>query len=136
LIFFTDENFVYQGAKLLEVFDTTHEIRALIDCLDRGTSDTVWMNHIAQWKEPTVALCGDGRILKNKVELATLKSCKLMFVHLSAGWTNIDWPTFAWKIIKVWPEIVRNVERARYPTVFEVKPGNLKVQQVGLVANL
>lgn len=138
MIFFTDENISKKAAQMLAIFEPKHEVRACKDYFDEGTPDTEWMPAIASWNggQPTVAVCGDGRILKNRVEKRVLKECKLMFVYLAPGWTNLQWPVFAWKIIKVWPDIVRNVKQARYPMVFEVAASSLKIQSGGRISNL
>jgi len=138
VIFFTDENISKKAAQMLDIFEPKHEVRACLDYFDEGTPDIEWIHAIASWNEgeSTVAVCGDGRILRNKAEKRVLKECKLMFVYLAPGWTNLQWPVFAWKIVKVWPDIVRNVEQARYPMVFEVASSSLKIQSRGRISNL
>jgi len=138
VIFFTDENISKKAAYMLDIFEQKHQVRACLDYFDQGTPDTVWMRDIASWdeNEPVVAVCGDGRILKNEVQKRVLKECKLMFVYLARGWTNLRWEVFAWKIIKAWPDIVKNVQQARHPMVFEVSAGGLKVQASGRISDL
>lgn len=127
MIFFTDECFMYKANALLEAFDRNNEIRALLDHFERGTPDTVWISKIAQWAPKPVVVCGDGRILRNKVERKVLRDAELTFVCLASGWTNLSWDVFAWKIIKVWPAIVQSAGAVIRPTVFEVSPATLKV---------
>ena len=121
---------------MLDNFELEHQVRALLDYFDQGTPDIGWMKEIASWDDVTVAVCGDGRILRNKVEKQVLRECGLMFVYLGSGWTNLPWPTFAWKIVKAWPDIKKNVEQARYPMVFEVAVGGLKIRASGRISNL
>lgn len=128
MIFFTDECFMYKANRLVEAFDRENEIRPLLDHFERGTPDVVWIPTIAKWTPKPVVICGDGRILKNKVERQVLKEAGLTFICLSSGWTNLEWPVFAWKIIKVWPRIVV-CGTAIKPTVFEVSPTTLKVEK-------
>lgn len=134
--FFADENISPRAVRLLEAFDDDCEIRALEHFFDKGTPDTEWLSAVASWSPKPVVLGGDGRILRNKVERATLRDCDLMFVYLAAGWTKIRWQEFAWKIIKAWPSIVENVSRALRPTVYEVKLKTLKIERIRLVAEL
>jgi len=138
VIFFTDENISKRAAYMLDSFERQHQVRAYLDYFDRGVPDTDWIPVVASWNEndTTVAICGDGRILKNKVEKQVLKEYNLMFVYLAPGWTNIEWSVFGWKIVKVWPNIVKNVEQASYAMVFEVAVGNLKIQTRGRISNL
>ena len=120
---------------MLNNFDRDNEIRASLDYFDEGTKDEEWMRVVASWDSSSVAVCGDGRILRNKVEKKVLKECGLMFVYLASGWTNLVWVQFAWKIVKVWPDIVKNVKQVRYPMVFEVTP-RLKIQSRGRISTL
>lgn len=136
MIFFADENIPIDAVRILTIFEQTHTVRALEDYFAKGTKDVNWMRGIAAWNEPVTVLCGDGRILKNKVERSVLKECNLMFVHLASGWTNLGWSIYCWKIIKVWPEIVKNVMQASKPMVFEIKPTTLKIQSYGPLQNL
>jgi hypothetical protein len=135
VIFLFDENIIEHVTRMLAAFDRENEMRHAVDHFDRGTADTDWIPVVASWKGRPVAVCADGRILRNKVERQTLKEAGLMFVYMASGWTNTPWEDYAWKIIKVWPHIVRNVSQARFPMVFEVSVG-LKVQQIGRIDHL
>ncbi len=136
--FFTDECVPTNAAHMLSYFEQEREVRALLDYFDKGTPDIDWMQVLAKWNEneTTIVVSGDGRILKNKVQKHMLKECGLMFVHLASGWTHTVWPDYGWKIIKVWPDVVRNVVDARYPMAFEVMVGSLKVRPIGRISNL
>jgi len=135
VIFFFDENISEYAARMLGAFDRKHEMRPLVDHFERGTPDTQWIPVVASWDGDPVAVCADGRILKNEVEKRVLKECGLMFVYLAPGWTHTKWHVYAWKIVKVWPEVVRNVEQAQFPIILEVTTG-LKVQSLGRISAL
>ena len=136
MIFVADENFTVLGVRLLEAFDPQNEIRHLTNSFPKGTPDTTWIPSLGERDPKPIIIGGDGRILKNKAECAALRQADLSFVYLTSGWTNLEWSVFAWKIIKVWPDVVRNVETAMRPTVYEVGPGNLKVKRIGETARL
>ena len=129
---------------MLKIFEqrrqknANHKIIPHLDEFKQGIPDVEWMKEIATWdsNSNTVAVCGDGRILKNKAEKKVLKECNLMFVYLAPGWTNLQWPTFAWKIIKAWPDIVKNVEQAGYPMLLEVAAATLKIKNRGRISRL
>jgi len=135
VIFFFDENIPECAARMLGIFDRKHEMRPLLDHFPKATPDIEWIREVAQWAGDPVAVCADGRILRNEVEKRVLKECGLMFVYLASGWTHTKWDTYAWKIVKVWPEIVRNVEEARFPIILMVTTG-LKVQSLGRIDSL
>lgn len=138
MIFFTDENISKNAAYMLGYVEPRHQVRAHLDYFKGGTPDTTWLREVASWNEDetTVVVCGDSRILKNKVERQVLKECELMFVLLSPGWLHLKWSVYAWKIVKAWPDIVKNVKQARYPMVFEVMAGTLSVNPRGRVSKL
>lgn len=118
MIFFADENISSRTVDLLEVFDGDHEVRAHRRLFEPGIADIEWLQEIAKWNPKPAVLSGDGRILHIPAELTALEDSGVTFVHLARRWTNHNWETYAWKIIKCWPDIVRNVSSARLPTLF------------------
>jgi len=134
VIFFADENISSQAAKLLEVFERKHEVRPHKAYFLPGISDTEWISQVASWEPKPAILGGDGRILTRPAELEALKQARLTFVFLAKGWTNLAWETFAWKLLKVWPDVVQNVERVRLPSLFQVTI-NEKVEHQGTLAS-
>ncbi len=128
MIFFADENIPPKAARILSIFDPKYQVRAYTDYFEQGVPDVEWMQEVASWDDKPVVLGGDGRILTNKAEKQVLKECDLAFVFLKRGWTKLPWTEFAWKIIKAWPEIIKNVEQARYTMVFEVAVNSLKIE--------
>ncbi len=135
MIFFTDENISQYLARMLVHFDRKNEIRAHVDYFDPATPDTEWMREIADWGSDVITVCGDGRILKNNAEKKVLKECDLMFVHLARGWTNMPWEQLAWKFIKAWPPIVKEVSQANFPMLFQVSLKG-KVTSMGRISSL
>ncbi len=135
MIFLADENFPRRAAYMLDQFDSKHEVRAFLDYFEKGTRDTDWMPVVASWNGDPVTIGGDGRILRNKVEKQMLKDCGLMFVLLAPRWTHLKWEEFAYKIVQTWPKIIRNVEQARYPMLFEVSCTG-KVRGLGRISSL
>jgi hypothetical protein len=135
VIFFFDENISEYAARMLSCFDRNNEMRAGDNWVPKGTPDKDLLPKVASWGDKTVVVSGDARILKNKVERKVLKECNLTFVYLAPGWTKLPWEDFAWRIVKVWPDVVKNVEQAPQPLVFEVS-GQLKVQAVSRISSL
>lgn len=129
MIFITDENIPSQANKMLEAFDRAHQIRPLTDYFPKGTPDIQWIAGLGGWNPKPAVLSGDSRILRNSVEAQVLKEAKLMWAALGRGWINIQWEEFAWKIIKVWPDVRNGIVRAIRPAVFEVRLSTLKVEK-------
>lgn len=136
MIFLADANVSPKAVRLLEVFDPRNEIRAHGNYFEEGTPDVDWMRQVAEWNPKPAIVCGDGNILRNKAEMVTLRDSDLMFVYLAAGWTNLKWDDFAWKIIKAWPSIVNEVKRANRATIYQVHVKTLKVELICLVSEL
>jgi len=135
MIFFFDECVSPYMAAMLGQFDRDHEMRASSHYFDQGTPDTEWMPVVASWDNDVVVVSGDGRILRNKVERKVLKECGRSFVCLAPGWTKLPWNEYAWKIVKVWPDIRKNIEEARFSIILEVSL-SLKVQTLGRIDKL
>ena len=127
--FVADGNFSKYLVRVLEAFDRENEIRHLLDLFRRGSADLDWIPRLVASEPRPVVLGGDGRILRNKAERAALRKSGLSFVYLASGWTNIKYEEQAWKIVKVWPAIIRNLTQVRVPTVFEVSVRSLKVER-------
>jgi len=136
VIFFADENFAPKAARMLNEFSRENTVHHLTDHFEPGTADPVWLREIARWTERPVVLSADGRMLRNAVERRALQETNLTFVYLARGWVNTPWNQYAWKIVKAWPDILAQTQRVRAPTVFQVSVGNLKVERIGLTAEL
>jgi len=127
-----DENFPLAATVMLGYFDKKHEMRHNSDYF-KGTADADWMPEVSQWGK-TAIVSMDGRILRNKVERHALRQSGLYFVYLKRAWSQMRWHDFAWRIIKIWPDIARSLEQAKVPMVFEVTA--MKIQPVGRVSSL
>jgi PIN like domain len=130
--FFFDRNISPLLARMVEILDRDHTVRAYDDD-DRFTPmmpDVEWIKILAADDSSWVIVSGDGRILKNKTELSALKEAKLTFFCLSNQWMHMNiYKEQAWKFIKVWPDIVENAKGASQ-RIFEVSGGaGLKVER-------
>jgi hypothetical protein len=80
---------------------------------------------------PWIVVSGDGRILKNKVERSALLATPLTFFCMAKPWLHTKIHEYAWKFMKVWPEIVENAKHSK-AKLFEVAGGKaLKVSPIG-----
>lgn len=117
--FFMDRNLPQQLARLIEAFDRTCEVRHLDDEFADTTPDTEWIGALSQRTPKPAVICGDGRILSNPAEMQALRGADLTFFHMAKGWVNLQWEEQAWKMIRVWPNIVADASPRR-PTIFRV----------------
>jgi hypothetical protein len=131
VIFFTDENFIHRAALMLRVFDDQHEVQPFLEQFARGTPDESWIPLVGGRNPKPIIVSGDGRILTNGVQRQLLRESGCIYVHLLPGWTNTSWETYAYKIIKYWPDVVRRCAAARHQAIFALRL-NGRINRVNL----
>ena len=129
--FFFDRNMPLRIARMVDVFETENVVRHHDDDgrFHEQTTDIEWLDTLRQDEEPWVIVSGDGRILKNKAEAQQLRQTGFTFFCLAKQWMHMNFRTeYAWKFLRVWPQIVENAELSKH-RVFEVSGGSaLKVE--------
>ena len=117
---------------MIDAYDRHNTIRAHDDDdrFSQTTADVEWIRVLATDGDPPwIIISGDGRILKNKIELAALKNSNLTFFCLARQWMSMKIHDQAWPFVKVWPDIVENAKGTN-PKIFEVSGGSsLKVER-------
>jgi hypothetical protein len=131
--FFFDRCMSPRLAKMIDELEDIHTVRHHDTRFKTDTPDIVWLANLAADESPSVVISGDGRILRNKVERQALREARLTFFCMSRTWGHMKIAEYAWKFVKVWPEIVRNAqESSERPRIFEVSAGKgLKVRLRG-----
>jgi len=112
-------------ARMIDAFERDHTIRHHDEDprFTPTTADTEWISIFGGDDPPWIIISGDGRILRNKSELAALREAKLTFFCMSKQWMHMSKHEYAWKLLRVWPEIVENARLATSPMLFEVSGG-------------
>lgn len=132
MIFFFDRCMPLRLARMVSILETEHKVVHHDDDprFDQKTTDIEWITALKSDGKPWIVFSSDGRILKNKVELAVLRESGLTFFCLSKQWSSMRLrEECVWKFFKVWPEIVENADITRR-RVFEVSGGSsLKVEE-------
>ena len=128
--FFLDCNMAAKLARMLDHYDTEHSVQHHNDRFDEGTQDTQWLRAIYEDDSSVVVVSGDGRILENPAELQVLKDSNLTFFMLAKGWTNMKWSDQAWKMVKIWPEVIRSASQQRYPTIYKIPVSSNKIEVI------
>lgn len=131
--FFFDRCISRRIARMVQEYDPDHTARHLDDD-DRfvpTTPDVEWLSALGAEEIPWIIISGDSRILRNKAERQVLREANLTFFCMSRQWSKMAIAEYAWKFIKVWPEIVRNArDSTSLPKIFEVSGGSsLKITQ-------
>lgn len=97
------------------------------------TPDIEWMKVLCDDGDPLwIVLSGDGHILRNRAERKVLDEVRLPYCCLSDNFMNFGIYDQAWRLIRVWPEIVKtaNQKNAR-GGIFHIRCGaSLKIERV------
>jgi len=126
--FFFDRNMSPRLARMIDVYETAHQVRHHDDDSRFGpnTTDVEWIKVLGADDPPWVVISGDGRILRNKAEAAVLKEAKLTFFCMSRVWTHMKIHEYVWKFLKLWPDIVENAQVAA-SRIFEVSGSKVEI---------
>jgi hypothetical protein len=127
--FFFDRCMPHRLARMVDAYETDHTVRHHDDDprFKESTTDVEWLTALAADDPRWIIVSGDGRILKNRAERAALEEANLSCVCLTKAWMNMAIHEFAWKFLRVWPEIAENA-KVGVPSIFEVAGGRaLKV---------
>lgn len=135
MVFFLDRNLPEALARMLGNYDRKHTVIWLDDKFDKSATDPEWLMTVAKWDPVPVVVSGDGRILKNPAERRVLRGLPLTCFFFAPGWFDFKWHDFAWKAIKVWPEIVRSAQ-PRHPSIFRVPVSAAKVELIGATSSI
>lgn len=130
--FFFDRNISSRLARMVDALDAEHIVRAHDDDgrFNPMTPDVEWIRVLAADEPRWIVVSGDGRILRNRIELAAVKEAKLIFFCLNKQWMHMKFYEQAWKLIKVWPDVVENA-RGATPRIYEISGGaGLKVERL------
>jgi len=126
--FFFDRNACVRTARMLAIYEgpSGHLIRHHNqDDRFNQKSDDVDIIQTLQQEDPAwVFVGGDGKILKNKVELAALAECDLTYLIFNHVWCNKRIEETCWMMIKGWPRIALEIERLKTHSIVELKYGS------------
>jgi hypothetical protein len=109
---------IYEGPKGHHVRHHNDDGRFSPDSKDVDIIKTIFSED-PNW----VFVGGDGKILKNKVELAVLAECNLTYLIFNHTWCNKKIEDTCWMLVKAWPKITSELERIRTHSIVELKYG-------------
>lgn len=107
--FFFDRNMSIRLAQMVSIFERGHTIRHHDDDsrFDQNTGDVDWIKALYEDGDPCwIVVSEDGRILKNRAEVAALNEARLTFFCMAKTWMGMGVHEFSWKFLKIWPDIV------------------------------
>jgi hypothetical protein len=109
--FFFDRCMSPRLARMVDAFEEDHAVRHHDHDprFNKHTTDVEWMRALGGDGEPGwVILSGDGRILTKPAERQVLREVDLTFFCMANAWNHMPIHEYAWKFIKVWPDVVAN----------------------------
>jgi hypothetical protein len=126
--FFFDRNSCVRTARMLAIYEGPrgHHVRHHNDDkrFDENSTDTHIIRTLYDEDPTWVFVGGDGKILRNKVELAVLADCDLTYLIFNHTWCNKRIEDTCWMMIKAWPKVTSEIERLKVPSIVELKYGS------------
>ncbi len=123
--FFFDRCCPPKLADVIRAFEDDVEVRHFNDDLRfvHNTPDIEWIGTLAKDPESAwVVLSMDGKILKRAHEKEAIRESGLPFFLLGSAWMSIEMHEKCWKLLKVWPNVVRTARESRH-RIFEIMGG-------------
>ncbi len=141
MTFFFDRNIAPRLARMVAGFEhgTKNSILHLdLDPrFDRKDSDTLILNKLSGADPKPVFLTVDlNMFYRNHHERQALKDSGLTCFFFVETFLNLEFPIQAWKLMRLWPEIVAQSRHCTRPTAFEIRPRSTEVQYVCLTSEI
>lgn len=125
--FFFDRNSCVRTARMLAIYEGPpgNQVRHHNDDprFNKKSTDTYILETLYQEDPEWIFVGGDGKILRNRTELAVLADVNLTYLLLAPAWCNKLIEDTCWMIIKGWPKIVSQMERLKEHSIVELKFG-------------
>ncbi|NLF31087.1 MAG: hypothetical protein GX591_09400 [Planctomycetes bacterium] len=135
--FYFDNNLPIRLARMLNHFDAGHTVSHITEDrrFQHNTPDVDIIASLAAESPRPVFLTADMSMYRKvPVERLALADSGLTIVFFRRNFDNLDFPTRAWKLVKLWPQIIAETTRCRVPTMFEITAKAEKVQSLGPTA--
>jgi hypothetical protein len=132
--FFFDRNMSPKISMMIAAYEGSdgHTILHLNDRFRHDTPDEEWLTTLGEEDPAWIIISGDGRIVKNKVQMAVLAEANLTYFLMVHPWMQWNIEESAWKFVRLWPTLVSSAD-VNAPTVFEVRCGqSTKIEKKGL----
>jgi hypothetical protein len=113
--------------RMLDQYDRENQVIFLGDRFRKDTPDEKWLEQVAQWAPVPVVVSGDSRILRNPAQAQVLSNLPLTIFFFAESWPRLPWREWAWKGVKIWPQILDN-SSPRSPSIFRIPISANKVE--------
>jgi len=92
--------------------------------------DEEWIPILSQQADsehPTiVAFSGDARILDSKTQRQLLKEGGFNYILATDKFIHLQWPEQAWRYLRAWIHLQREIKLRKAPAVYKLYPGRAK----------
>ena len=118
--FFIHENFSEVAGLLLKIFDGQSAFELFSDTYPSGTPDAEWIGCVGKQAQKPFVVSGNDGMLTNAVARRALKESGCSFVYLSTALARQPWSEQVWKLMRVWPEVVRLAKESTHQCTIEI----------------
>lgn len=126
--FFFDRNSCVRTARMLAIYEgpTGHDVRHHNDDprFSATSTDPEILRTLHDEDARWIFVGGDGKILRNKAELAVLADCDLTYLLFANTWCNKKIEDTCWMVVKAWPKVLLELGRLKAPSIVEWKYGS------------
>lgn len=92
--------------------------------------DEEWIPKLSQQAPPDqqtiVAFSGDARILESRTQRQLLKQGGFNYVLATDRFLHLHWPEQAWRYLRAWVHLQREIKAHNSPAVYKLYPGRAK----------
>jgi hypothetical protein len=130
--FFFDECVSKYLARMLDAWDRRHTVRHISEDSRLGVtaSDVEIINVLSREEIPEVLVTADCNMKRVADERKALKESGLTVIFLARSFSQLTPHTQAWKLLKLWPTVTREVDRVKVPTAFEITSSANKLNRI------
>ncbi len=127
--FFVDENMPVRFSKLLAAFDISNEYHAVIDDFGKGAKDPSIMEALAK-RGNSALISYDRRILSDNTCRKYYQDGQIPLILLSNAWADMPIEMQMWKLLKVWPQVLKLIGVSALPATFEIRAKGPNVRRL------
>lgn len=132
--FFFDRNSCVRTARMLDIYEgpSVHRVRHHNDDqrFNKKSEDVEIIRTLYEEDPNWIFVGGDGKILRNKVELAVLAECNLTYLVFNHVWCNKPIVDTCWMIIKGWPRVTSELGQLKTHSIVELKYNQAGVLEI------
>lgn len=138
VIFFFDRSADLYIARMLHAWDRENSITHQDDDqrFSQDDPDTKIISLVASDSPKPTFITADEANRKRPDERRALARSGMNAVFLKSAYHDLDFHVRSWQFLRLWPQLVRDVSRARVPTAFEIAGSMRKLDRICATSEL